>query len=63
LNEALAPLLTAEIVENNAKQGLRATVDSFIRRNLGSDNKDGIVRLKEHVLARIHQRINGAPSE
>ena len=59
LNDALAPLLTAEIVENSPKQGLRATVDSFIRRNLGSDNKDGIVRLKEHVLARIHQRING----
>ena len=59
LNEALAPLLTAEIVENNPKQGLRATIDSFIRRNLGGDAKDGIVRLREHVLARIHYRLNG----
>lgn len=59
LNEALAPLLTAEIAENNQKQGLRPIVDSFIRRNLGSDNKDDIAQLREHVLARIHYRING----
>jgi len=63
LNEALAPLLTAEIVENSPKQGLRATVDSFLRRNLGSDNKDDITRLREHVLARIHHRMNNGGAE